>query len=97
VGIPEVGPVAEWSKAEAILDKSPLSSEKSGSESEEAVELRRAETRVTRPDSRGVGTREEGVGSEVRATAREGKAPRGLLGRIAGERRDHLMQCNWGQ
>jgi hypothetical protein len=77
VGIPEVGPVAEWSKAEAILDKSPSSSEKSGSESEEAVELRRAEevcglegkTRVTRPNSRGVGAREEGAGSEVGTTA----------------------------
>jgi hypothetical protein len=68
VGIPEVRPVAEWRKAEAILNKSPSSSEKSGSESEEVVELRRAEeacglkgkTWVTRPNSRGVGAREEG-------------------------------------
>jgi hypothetical protein len=100
VGIPEVGPVAEWSKAEAILDKSPSSSKKSGSESEEVVELRRAKeacglegkARVTGPNSRGVGAGEEGVGSEVGATAREGKAPRGLLGQIAGEQGDHLME-----
>jgi hypothetical protein len=77
VGIPEVGPVAEWSKAEAILDNSLSPSKKSGSESEEVVELRRAEeahglegkTQVTRPNSRGVGAREEGAGSEVGATA----------------------------
>jgi hypothetical protein len=41
MGIPDAGPVVEYSKAEATFDKS-FSSENSGSESEEAVELKRA-------------------------------------------------------
>jgi hypothetical protein len=73
VGIPEVRPVAEWSKAKAILDKSLLSSKKSGSKSEEAVELRRAKearglegkTWVTGPDSRG--GRSQGGGGRIRS------------------------------
>jgi hypothetical protein len=39
--IPDTGPAVEYSKAEATFDKS-SSSENSGSESEEAVELKKA-------------------------------------------------------
>jgi hypothetical protein len=41
MSIPDAGPAVEYSKAEATFDKS-SSSENSGSESEEAVELKRA-------------------------------------------------------
>jgi hypothetical protein len=41
MGIPDAGPAVEYSKAEATFDKS-SSSKNSGSESEEAVELKRA-------------------------------------------------------
>jgi hypothetical protein len=41
MGIPDAGPAVEYSKAEATFDKS-SSAENSGSESEEAVELKRA-------------------------------------------------------
>jgi hypothetical protein len=41
MGIPDAGPAVEYSKVEATFDKS-SSSENSGSESEEAVELKRA-------------------------------------------------------
>jgi hypothetical protein len=71
VGIPEVGPVAKWSKAEAILDKSPSSSEKSGSESEEVVELRRAKEAHGRRNpgdwARLEGGRSRGGGGRIRS------------------------------
>jgi hypothetical protein len=98
MGIPDAGPAVEYSKAEATFDKS-SSSENSGSESEEAVELKRAkEVRnlegvdgATETVPGGVGVGEERAELETGVPIRGGKVPEGLLGRIAGDRGDHLI------
>jgi hypothetical protein len=99
MGIPGAGPAVEYSKAEAIFDKS-SSSENSGSESEEAVELKRAKEvhnlegvdGATETIPGGVGAGKERAELETRVPVRGGKVPEGLLGRIAGDRGDHLIE-----
>jgi hypothetical protein len=88
----------EYSKAEATFDKS-SSSENSGSESEEVVELKRAkEVRnleridvATETVPGGIGAREEQAELETRVPIRGGKVPDGHLGQIAGDHGDHLI------
>jgi hypothetical protein len=98
MGIPDAGPAVEYSKVEATFDKS-SSSENSGSESEEAVELKRAkEVRnlegvdvATETVPGGVGAGEEQAELETGVPIQGGKVPDGLLGWIAGDRGDHLI------
>jgi hypothetical protein len=75
------------------------SSKNSGSESKEAVELKRAkEVRnlegvdvATETVPGGVGARKEQAELETRVPVQGGKVPDGLLGWIAGDHRDHLI------
>jgi hypothetical protein len=98
MGIPDVGPAGQYSKVEATFNKS-SSSENSRSESEEAVELKRAkEVRnlegvdvATETVPGGVRAREEQAKLETRVPIRGGKVPDGLLGWIAGDHGDHLI------
>jgi hypothetical protein len=98
MGVPDTGPAEEYSKVEATFDKS-SSSENSGSESKEAVELKRAkEVRnlegvdgATETVPEGVGAGEEQAELETGVPIQGGKVPEGLLGRIAGDRGDHLI------
>jgi hypothetical protein len=98
MGIPDVGPAVKYSKAEATFDKS-SSSEYSRSESEEAVELKRAkEVRnlegvdgATETVPCGVRAGEERAELETGVPVRRGKVPEGLLGQIAGDRGDQLI------
>jgi hypothetical protein len=98
MGIPDAGPAVEYSKVEATFDKSSFS-ENSGSESKEAVELKRAkEVRnlegvdgATKTVPGGVGAGEERAKLETGVPVQGGKVPEGLLGRIAGDRGDHLI------
>jgi hypothetical protein len=83
---------------EATFDKS-SSSENSGSESEEAIELKRAKEvrNLERVDGAtetvpgGVGAGKERAKLETRVPVQGGKVPERLLGRIAGDHRDHLI------
>jgi hypothetical protein len=98
MGIPDAGPVVEYSKAEATFDKS-SSSKNSGSESKETVELKRAKEvcnlegvdRATKTVPGGVGAGKKRAELETRVPVRGGKVPEGLLGRIAGDGGDHLI------
>jgi hypothetical protein len=98
MGIPDTGPVVEYSKVEATFDKS-SSSENSRSESEEAVELKRAkEVRnlervdvATETVPGGVGAGKEQAELETRVPIQGGKVPDGLLGQIARDCGDYLI------
>jgi hypothetical protein len=98
MGVPDAGPAVEYSKSEATFDKS-SSSENSGSESEEAVELKRAKEfcnlegvdGATETVPGGVGAREERAELETGVPVRGGKVPEGHLGWIAGDHGDHLI------
>jgi hypothetical protein len=105
VSIPDAGPAVEYSNVEATFDKS-SSSKNSGSESEEAVELKSAkEVRnlervdgATKTVPGGIGAGEEWAELETRVPIQGGKVPEGLLGQIAGNRGlfDSEIRASWG-
>jgi hypothetical protein len=97
MSIPDAGPAVEYSM-EATFDKS-SSSKNSRSESEKAVELKRAKEvhnlegvdKATKTVPGGVGAGEERAELETGVPLQWGKVPEGLLGRIAGDRENLLI------